>query len=112
MQVIRVITKAALAAVPSGTNRLMRLARVATGLGLALAATGLSSPVRAEAQGFLETIHRHSVVTSTIAPNGDQNPYAVLVAPVTSGQDAEGRRAGHQLQQQRNLQGLGTTIVD
>ena len=39
----------------------------------------------AEPKGFLESINRHSLVTSTVPDNGDQNPYAIVVAPVSAG---------------------------
>ena len=45
------------------------------------AALALSS-ARAEPQGFLETIKKHTTLASTITDNGDLNPYAVVVAPV------------------------------
>ena len=40
-----------------------------------------------------------STLTSTVPDNGDLNPYAVVVAPVSAGQNPEGRRAGRQFQQ-------------
>jgi hypothetical protein len=46
-----------------------------------------------EPRSFLQTIRRHSTVGSTVPDNGDTNPYAVVVAPVSSGK-------------------TGTTIVD
>ena len=59
----------------------------------------------AEPKGFLETIKRHSLVTSTVPANGDQNPYAIVVAPVTAGKIQEGRRAGRQLQRPQQSAG-------
>ncbi len=41
----------------------------------------------------------HHDAASTMTDNGDLNPYAVVVAPVSAGQDPEGRRAGRQFQQ-------------
>jgi hypothetical protein len=43
-----------------------------------------AEPVHADG-GFLETVKKHVTVTSTVADNGDQNPYAVVVAPVSAG---------------------------
>ncbi len=62
-------------------------------------------------RGFLETIKRHNVVTSTIAPNGDQNPYAVVVAPVSAGAIQQGDVLITNFNNSGNLQGLGSTIV-
>ncbi len=89
------------------------------GFGLA-AATALSlasgpswaAGQETQPEGLLETIHRHSVVTSTIAPNGDQNPYAVLVAPVSAGKVQKDDVLVTNFNNAANLQGLGTTIMD
>ena len=62
--------------------------------------------------GFLESVHRHSVVTSTIPANGDQNPYAVFVAPVSAGKVQKDDVLVTNFNNNGNLQGLGTTIVD
>jgi hypothetical protein len=62
--------------------------------------------------GFLETLHRHTTVTSTVPDNGDQNPYAVVVAPVSVGKIQKGDVLVDNFNDRNNLQGLGTTIVD
>jgi len=36
----------------------------------------------AEPKSFLEGLRRHTTVTSTVPANGDQNPYAIVIAPV------------------------------
>ena len=64
-----------------------------------------------EAAGVLGSIRRHSIVTSTVPANGDQNPYAVVIAPVTSGKLREGDVMIDNFNDRNNLQGLGTTIV-
>jgi hypothetical protein len=66
----------------------------------------------AQETGFLEKIHRHQLVTSTIADNGDQNPYAILVAPVSSGSISAGDILVDNFNNSSNLQGTGTTIMD
>ena len=66
---------------------------------------------RAEPQGFLETIRRHSIVTSTVPGNGDQNPYALVIAPVSAGKIQKGDVLIDNFNDRNNLQGLGTTIV-
>jgi hypothetical protein len=76
----------------------------------ALMAWGHAS--RAEPAGFLETVKRHVTVTSTVAGNGDQNPYAVVVAPVSAGTIQQGDILVDNFNNASNLQGLGTTIVD
>ncbi|MDE2301120.1 MAG: hypothetical protein KGK11_01005 [Sphingomonadales bacterium] len=63
-------------------------------------------------QGFLETIHRHQTLASTTPDNGDLNPYAVVVAPVSAGKVHEGDVLVDNFNDIRNLQGTGTTIVD
>ena len=76
-----------------------------------LALSALPAAALEEEHGFLETIKRHNVVTSTIAPNGDQNPYAVLVSPVSAGTVERGDVLVTNFNNSGNLQGLGTTIV-
>lgn len=66
----------------------------------------------AQAPAFLDSIHHHSLLTSTVPENGDQNPYAVVVAPVSSGTVKQGDVLISNFNNKGNLQGLGTTIVD
>lgn len=61
---------------------------------------------------FLHGLHRNSAVTLTVPNNGDQNPYAIVVAPVTAGRISKGDVLVDNFNNQGNLQGLGTTIVD
>jgi hypothetical protein len=68
---------------------------------------------RAEgAQGLLETIHKHITRTSTVTDNGDLNPYAVVVAPVSAGKIQKDDVLVDNFNNLSNLQGTGTTIVD
>ncbi|HEX3665829.1 MAG TPA: hypothetical protein VHU23_11415 [Rhizomicrobium sp.] len=62
--------------------------------------------------GFLETVRRHAMLTSTISDNGDLNPYAVIVAPVAAGPIQKGDVLIDNFNNVSNLQGTGTTIVD
>jgi hypothetical protein len=62
--------------------------------------------------GFLETVHRHAMLTSTISDNGDLNPYAVIVAPVSAGPIQKGDVLIDNFNNISNLQGTGTTIID
>ncbi|MDR3707814.1 MAG: hypothetical protein P4L33_05915 [Capsulimonadaceae bacterium] len=66
----------------------------------------------AEPKGFLQTIHKHVTLTSTIPDAGDTNPYAVIVAPVSAGKIQAGDILVDNFNNLSNLQGTGTTIVD
>jgi hypothetical protein len=83
------------------------LAATAGLLGVALCGSAFA----ADEAGYLSSVGRHSVVTSTVPANGDQNPYAVVVAPVTSGKIRQGDVIVDNFNDKNNLQGLGTTIV-
>ena len=97
-----------------------RTARTTTRLRTVWAALALAvtvamfpnNPRAAEQKGFLETIKRHSIVTSTVPANGDQNPYAIILAPVSAGKIQKGDVLVDNFNDKNNLQGLGTTIVD
>jgi len=82
----------------------------------ALAMTGLallSHPARAqENRAFLETVRKHTTLTTTVPDNGDQNPYAIVVAPVSIGKIQKDDVLIDNFNDLSNLQGLGTTIVD
>ena len=78
----------------------------------ALAVAGTPHLAAAETtRGFLETIHRHTTLTSTVTDNGDLNPYAVIVAPVTAGRVMKDDVLVDNFNNISNLQGTGTTIV-
>jgi hypothetical protein len=78
-----------------------------------LAGTMFPGQVRAdEPQRYLEHIHRHITRTSTIADNGDTNPYAIVIAPVSAGRIQAGDILVDNFNNLSNLQGTGTTIVD
>ncbi len=62
--------------------------------------------------GFLGHIHRFSTLASTVPANGDQNPYAVVVAPVSAGRIRKDDVLVTNFNDRNNLQGLGSTIVD
>ena len=85
-------------------------------LALGVAAAGLLAPAGSaraqEAKGFLEGVKRHTLLTSTVTPSGDQNPYAVVVAPVSAGKIQKDDVLVTNFNNKGNLQGLGTTIVD
>ena len=60
---------------------------------------------------MLEGLHHHVTVASTITDNGDLNPYAVVVAPVSSGKIHKGDVLVDNFNNQSNLQGTGGTII-
>jgi hypothetical protein len=70
-----------------------------------------AAPAAATPQGFLETIHRHVTLTSTVTDNGDLNPYAVVIAPVSAGKVQKDDVLVDNFNNVSNLQGTGTTIV-
>ena len=80
-------------------------------LGLLLA--GISCAAAADApKGMLESIHRHVTLTSSVTDNGDLNPYAVVVAPVSAGTIQKDDVLVDNFNDISNLQGTGTTIID
>ncbi|NPD66186.1 hypothetical protein HN018_20210 [Lichenicola cladoniae] len=65
----------------------------------------------AEAPSFLSRFKHHTTVASTVPANGDQNPYAVFVSPVSKGRLVKDQVLVGNFNNAGNLQGLGTTIV-
>jgi hypothetical protein len=82
----------------------------------ALVASAVSLPwamtQAAEPNCFLDKIHRQTTVISTVPDNGDQNPYAIVVAPVSVGAIQKDDVLVTNFNNSGNLQGLGVTIVD
>ncbi len=93
-----------------------RGAGFAGGLGLLAAAVslppGAARAADVEAAGFLGGIHHHVTLGSTVPDNGDQNPYALVVAPVSAGTVQKDDLLITNFNDSKNLQGVGTTIVD
>lgn len=77
-----------------------------------LAVVPVANAFADQPKSFLETIHRHITLESTVPSNGDLNPYAIVVAPVTSGNINKGDVLVDNFNDKSNLQGTGTTIVD
>ncbi len=73
-----------------------------------LAVTRLSA---AEPDVFLARLHHHTTLASTVPDNGDQNPYAIAIAPVSAGKIQKNDVLVDNFNDKNNLQGLGTTIV-
>jgi hypothetical protein len=91
----------------------LRTGLVATlpALALCLALDLAASAARAD-EGFLSAIKRHKTLTSTVPDNGDQNPYALLVAPVSAGSVRKNDVLVDNFNNEKNFQGAGSTIVD
>jgi hypothetical protein len=82
-------------------------------LWLGLLLTGMVSMAQADTpKGMLESIHRHVTLTSSVTENGDLNPYAVVVAPVSAGTIQKDDVLVDNFNDVSNLQGTGTTIID
>jgi hypothetical protein len=79
---------------------------------LAALSIAIAVPVgAAEPKGFLEGLKRQSVLSSTVPANGDQNPYALVVAPVSAGSVQKDDVLITNFNNSNNLQGAGSTIV-
>jgi hypothetical protein len=91
------------------SKALAKALRLALGLMGAIGFTTLSQAE--QPRGYLETVHRRTTLTSTVAPNGDLNPYAVVVAPVSLGRIQKDDVLVDNFNNVSNLQGTGTTIV-
>ena len=72
----------------------------------------VSSIAHAAPIGFLETLHKHTTLINTVPSNGDQNPYAIVVAPVSSGTVKQGDVLVGNFNNAANLQGTGSTIIN
>jgi hypothetical protein len=82
------------------------------GLPIALAVI-VSPPASADTAGsYLAGLHKHELLGSMIPVNGDQNPYAIFVAPVSSGAIKAGDVLVDNFNARSNYQGTGTTIMD
>lgn len=87
--------------------------RVILGIGSFLLAAVLPAlPAAAADSNFLGGLQKQTMLVSTIPDNGDVNPYAVLVAPLSIGKIKKGDVLVDNFNDHNNLQGLGTTIVD
>jgi hypothetical protein len=90
-------------------------ARSATLLSALIASAALAPQAAAPATqpaSFLDSIHRQTVLSTTVPENGDQNPYAIVVAPGPAGSIQKDDVLVDNFNNDGNLQGLGTTIVD
>jgi hypothetical protein len=65
-----------------------------------------------ETAGYLGSIRQQHLMTSTVPDNGDQNPYALVIAPVSAGMVKQGDVLVDNFNNSGNLQGTGSTIID
>jgi hypothetical protein len=77
----------------------------------ALAGLAALGAAPAAAQSALQGFKHISTLASTIPDNGDLNPYAVFVAPASSGKIEKGDVIVDNFNNVSNLQGTGGTIV-
>jgi hypothetical protein len=82
-----------------------------TGLAAILAVAGPPAVAGAESDGYLNGIHHFTTLTSTVPDSGDQNPYAIVVAPVSAGTIRKDDVLITNFNDHNNLQGLGSTIM-
>jgi hypothetical protein len=78
----------------------------------ALSLLAIAGAAVADPPGLLPTIHHHVTLTTTVTKNGDLNPYAVVVAPVSAGKVEKGDVLIDNFNNVSNLQGTGTTVID
>jgi hypothetical protein len=71
----------------------------------------LAGPALAD-PAFLPTVKKHHLLTSTQPANGDQNPYALVVAPASAGAVQKNDVLVDNFNNNGNLQGTGSTIID
>ncbi|TAN28381.1 MAG: hypothetical protein EPN31_08430 [Castellaniella sp.] len=74
-------------------------------------ALAIAAPAHAAPQGLLETLHHNTTLINTVPANGDQNPYAIYVAPVSTGIIKKDDVLVDNFNNSSNLQGTGSTIV-
>jgi hypothetical protein len=92
--------------------RSLVLALVAAAAMIAAGWPTLAGAQTGEQKGYLESIRRHITRTSTVPDNGDLNPYAIVVAPVSAGKIQKDDVLVTNFNNVSNLQGTGGTIID
>ncbi|ACI52273.1 conserved hypothetical protein [Gluconacetobacter diazotrophicus PA1 5] len=80
-------------------------------MGAAFLAALAPAAAHAGPKGFLESLHRHTMLASTSPGNGDLNPYAVVVVPQDMGVLHKDDVLVTNFNNISNLQGTGSTIV-
>jgi hypothetical protein len=112
MQVIRNIIADRGDARPAGASSMNRFnAKAWARLAAMLAVAGAPAVAGAASDGYLNGIHHFTTLTSTVPDSGDQNPYAIVVAPVSAGRIEKGDVLITNFNDHSNLQGRGSTIM-
>ena len=97
---------------PAGGPVMSRFcSRTWTSLAVLLAVAGSPVAASAASDGYLNGIHHFTTLTSTVPDSGDQNPYAIVVAPVSTGAIKKDDVLVTNFNDHNNLQGLGSTIM-
>ncbi len=91
--------------ISASRRRALCTGALAAALAPCVAAAGAEPPT------FLGGLHRQTTLTSTVPDNGDQNPYAIVVAPASAGVIQKNDVLITNFNNKGNLQGLGSTIV-
>lgn len=99
-------------AIQSSKARIARACAALAAITIVTALNAGTAQAQSAPKGFLETLHRHSTLVNTVPENGDQNPYAIAVAPVSAGTVKAGDVLVDNFNNAANLQGTGSTIVD
>jgi hypothetical protein len=73
---------------------------------------GPTSVAQSNAHSFLGSLGTVSQLASTVAPNGDVNPYGVAIVPTTIGHLVAGATLVSNFNDKANIQGTGTTIME
>ena len=60
---------------------------------------------------FIGQFHSITSIASTVPPNGDVNPYGIVTVPYSTGALVRGNTLVSNFNNEENLQGTGTTIV-
>jgi hypothetical protein len=95
-------------AIWSNQSAIAKIAVLLTGLAIVqVAKAEATSP-----SGLLAQFHKHILLASTVTENGDLNPYAIVVAPISSGRIKADDVLIDNFNNISNLQGTGTTIID
>lgn len=81
----------------------------ALGLAAMLPAAALADTPKNDS--FLDHLKTETLIDSTVPANGDQNPYAMVISPITAGKLQKGNLLVDNFNDKKNLQGLGTTII-
>ncbi|MFP6560868.1 hypothetical protein WJ542_21580 [Paraburkholderia sp. B3] len=93
-------------------QRTAHFTRAALALAAAATLTGAPLAAHADSEGLLPSVHKDTTLINTVPDNGDQNPYAIVVAPVSAGTVKTGDVLVDNFNNAANLQGTGSTIVD